>query len=751
MFNNQKDPQESKHTLSEQQQKQYFQLFINRNDTYGVQKNDGSYDRIKSPLDETSLFSTQTIGTYLLDTNSTVILACIDIDIDKAIHENRDLKPTEWEAGLESIRKYSKSLYEKLRELGMSCYPEFSGFKGYHIWMFFDKPMQAADVRIWMKELQTLFPDRPSEINIELFPKQGTIPADGFGNLIKLPLQKHLKSGNYTYFLDEDFQQISGLPEIIRTDLVQLPSPPVVVKERVKTFQQPQSKSKVDLAVEKLPVVIERCAYLQKLLKRIEDEKHLDHGERIWLANILKPFGSEILHKYFSKLSDYDKTFTDSQIASLTSNPSTCASSPMCAAQLCPLMEEIGKASPIAFSYKVMSHSDIDPSKPWVFFNSKAQRHHYIFKGEQYGIPKEELKTLYSNFKLKPPKIQKMLFPKFDPNDPWYINLFERSINYFEETEYMRLKRTTDVIEPLQDFGNIWSLLSNLIPDEAERNHFVNWLATILNTRKKMRTSFVFKGVQGAGKNAFFQHVIAPLLGKGQCRVVKNEDLIESFNPWMKQAFFIAFDEVAHDNKSRNTLNSKLKALITDDKVTLNDKNDKAYQIENNMNCVFFSNVAVPLVVEQSDRRFTIIRTGGNLTKQGFFDGDEFFKRISNELMSFAQYLTNFAFDENQANTVLDTEEKRSLVAAAIDRFEDFATKLKSNDGKSLKDMIDNENTYPYDINFDGSLNGKMVRSKARELFVSIYGEQITTHALTKKLAVHGIRTTKSNVHYYEW
>lgn len=647
MLNNQKEQQESKHTLSEQQKQQYLQLFINRNDAYAVQQSDGRYECIKSPLNANTVFSDQTIGSYLLDTESSVTFACIDVDLHKRIYVNRDSNQIEWETGLESIRNYSKSLYLKLRKLGIACYAEFSGFKGYHIWVFLYNSMQAADVRKWMKELQAFFPERPAEIEIELFPKQDTISADGFGNLIKLPLQKHLKSGNYTYFLDDEFQPITGLPDVVRTDLVPLPAPPVVIRELVKTLPQPQSNAKTDLTHAKLQVVIERCGYLQKLLNRIEDENHLDHSERIWLANILKPFGTEIIHQYFSKLSDYDRAFTDEQIASLNANPSTCASSPMCATQRCPLMEEIGKKSPIAFAFTVLSHSDIDPTKPWVFFNAKAQRHHYIYKGEQYGIPKEELKTLYSDFKLKQPKKQKIIFPKFDPNDHWFINLLDRTINYFVETEYMLLKKTTDIIEPMKDFGSIWNLLSNLIPVEAERNHFVNWLATIFNTRKKLRTSFVFKGAQGAGKNAFFQHVIAPLLGKAQCRVVKNEDLIESFNPWMKQAFFIAFDEVAHDNKSRNMLNSKLKALITDDKVTLNDKNEKAYQIENNMNCVFFSNEAVPLVVEQTDRRFTIIRTGSNLSKRDFFDGDSFFNRISNELTSFAQYLKNFEYDEN--------------------------------------------------------------------------------------------------------
>lgn len=123
MLNNQKEQQESKHTLSEQQKNQYLQLFINRNDAYAVQESDGRYKCIQSPLDKNTIFSDQTIGSYLLDTNSTVTFACFDVDLHKSIHDNRDSNPIEWEAGLESIRSYSKSLYEKLRKLGILCIP----------------------------------------------------------------------------------------------------------------------------------------------------------------------------------------------------------------------------------------------------------------------------------------------------------------------------------------------------------------------------------------------------------------------------------------------------------------------------------------------------------------------------------------------------------------------------------------------------------------------------------------------------
>lgn len=542
-----------------------------------------------------------------------------------------------------------------------------------------------------------------------------------------------------------------GLPQIAYTTLIELPEQPEDRKTVAKAVKTVSTGSKPELSLSKLSVIEKNCEYLRKLFDRIKTERHLDHSERIWLANLLLPFGREVVHQYLSGCSDYDQAYSEGQLDSLGGVPSRCVSSPMCAVERCPLMQELKKDSPIAFAYWVLTHDEVDPNKPWVFYNAKAQRHHYLYQGELYGIPKEELKTLYSNFGLKQPKKQKILFPTFDPHDPWHINLRNRTINYFQPSEYMKLVRNNDTLVPAEDFPTIQLLLSNLIPKPAEREHYINWLATIFNTLKKLRTSFVFLGAQGAGKNAMFEHILAPLFGRGQSKVVKNEELESQFNPYIRGAFFIAFDEVAHDNSSRNRINSKLKAYITDDKVTINDKNDKTYVTENHMNCVFFSNEAIPLIVEGTDRRFTIIRTGGNLAKQAFFDGDQFFRRISEELISFAQYLRNFPYDTNLANTALENVEKTSLAAAGMTKIEEFATKLKANDGQWLLDAIDKDNCFLYSPNFPAVLPNAILRAEAKKLYRAIYGEEISTQALSKKLALYGITTKKHTEWEYVW
>jgi hypothetical protein len=81
---------------------------------------------------------------------------------------------------------------------------------GAHIWLFFDRPVHAANARQLGCALLTRTMENRHEIGLDsydrLFPSQDTLPKGGFGNLIALPLQKHPREQGNSVFLDEVFQ-----------------------------------------------------------------------------------------------------------------------------------------------------------------------------------------------------------------------------------------------------------------------------------------------------------------------------------------------------------------------------------------------------------------------------------------------------------------------------------------------------------------------------------------------------------------
>ena len=87
-------------------------------------------------------------------------------------------------------------------------------------------------------------------------------------------------------------------------------------------------------------------------------------------------------------------------------------------------------------------------------------------------------------------------------------------------------------------------------------------------------------------------------------------------------------------------------------------------------------------MVERSDRRFTILETGGNLANIEWFEAQASFKKFKKELPQFAQYLWNVDVDMKKANNPLENDMKKVLISAAQNRWEEFAHHLKDGDEK---------------------------------------------------------------------
>ncbi len=122
----------------------------------------------------------QSYGVYLLTGDKTTALA-VDFDRD-------DLSlPIAYVAG---ARRYD-----------MSAYIERSKSKGYHAWIFFERPVSAYKARLVAKKIL----DDIGKPQTEIFPKQDVL-ADGvlYGNFINAPLFGALVPEGRTVFVDPD-------------------------------------------------------------------------------------------------------------------------------------------------------------------------------------------------------------------------------------------------------------------------------------------------------------------------------------------------------------------------------------------------------------------------------------------------------------------------------------------------------------------------------------------------------------------
>jgi len=169
----------------------FWERLVQRKDLYPIQLKDGGYTVVRRPLTDDlvrqHITGQVTLGLYSAP-NSTTKWLCIDVDTmdNAALH----------------------LLWRRLSQLQMPYSTEFSGRKGYHIWVFFSAPVQNRIAR----ELGRLITR-----DHEVFPKQDIIAEGGLGNLVKAPLGIHRVTGKRCLFVGEDLKvfpdQLKALSE----------------------------------------------------------------------------------------------------------------------------------------------------------------------------------------------------------------------------------------------------------------------------------------------------------------------------------------------------------------------------------------------------------------------------------------------------------------------------------------------------------------------------------------------------------
>jgi len=376
------------------------------------------------------------------------------------------------------------------------------------------------------------------------------------------------------------------------------------------------------------------------------------------------------------------------------------------------------------------------------------------------GIAKEILQQILESEGQYLPNKVPVLKVVFDVHSDLKIDLKNKLFNLFTPTEYLLLKKNAEIIKPLESFKNIYLLLSNLFPKNQEKKAFLNWLAGIMQTREKQLTAWLLMGEQGTGKGILLHHILKPLFGHTQAVQIEDEQLRDSFNRWLENKMIIAFNEVAYDNTTRNSANSKIKAIITDPELQINEKNVKAYFVQNYANCLFYSNESIPVLIEAGDRRFNVVKTGGKLIHKNWFsEPANFFEAVKDELPEFAQYLMNLKYDPAKAKTVINSEDKESLINVGKNRYQEFADRLKAMDCEWFNDSQISFNKILDDKIYVESkdIRGKVLKDIALELFNKIHPySKVTKPQLTKQLELYGIKPNrkkegKDRQQYYEW
>lgn len=332
-----------------------LESFAGRDDIYSIENSVGNQRR-RTELQERPLTEQQvadhlggnnTVGTYIQRPNSTVRFIVWDVDISKQFLLKYGNSGSSFDSCLQHAYHKALDIQGVLENKGMHGYIEFSGFRGYHVWLFLREwiPVRFANMFAERIVEEIVLED---DITIECFPNRVRLKAGRFGQVIKMPYGIHVRSGLRSCFIDEDGQPVTELDNFMET-LAQYPLSAIrkalsyALQEReeeegknqsetsLNVFSGEQAKKELkETFAEMTPGVQEilfHCSLMQYLCLKAKRTGYLTHFERLSVLYIFGHVGEEgkeFVHDVMRCTMNYQYNVTQRFIERIPEKPVSC-------------------------------------------------------------------------------------------------------------------------------------------------------------------------------------------------------------------------------------------------------------------------------------------------------------------------------------------------------------------------------------------------------------------------------------------
>lgn len=375
---------------------------------------------------------------------------------------------------------------------------------------------------------------------------------------------------------------------------------------------------------------------------------------------------------------------------------------------------------------------DINPAK------NETQLRHFA---KQYGVPIGDFVPEWDLI--------------FDPTDMVRVDAQNRFVNRFQPTHYMLNSGRA----PKQIPKGIKRVLTHALGDDDETfEHFINWLATVLQTRDRTRTAWILHGTEGTGKGIFVNRVLKPILGT-HLTSRRMAELNEKYNHYMTGALLVFVDEVQTRALQNETgAMADMRNFITEEFVSIRQMHANAVEVRNYTNWIFSSNMPDPVSIKKGDRRFNVARYQPNRLEIT----DEELEQIDKEVQAFYDYLINYKADYERAGKVIHNEDREKLISISENsadtvgnallegRFDFFIDQLPTDDSykrnaQAMNKVMEYVTVLKSIINRTKPTDGKcnISREELRTMYDYTVGNMPTTpNKFTSLLKHHRIHLT---------
>lgn len=328
-------------------------LFAGREGVYARQwaspTGETGYTPVHEPLTlkvaENHILGNMTVGVYPVRIDNTVNFIAFDLDLPKFVIGKTIRSKELWDRAMAKVHRAACKLVDLGAAHEVPIHIEDSGFKGRHCWIFLDTPVPAGVARKFGETLLTQL-ERTPEVAFEVFPKQGRVPQGSLGNLIKIPLGFHKKTGRRSLFIQPEGTPYSSQLEFLESAAK---ASRRAVYALIQRFQQKQEKApepeppweeeKEERRWEPPPKVVEeydlerdgqfqylllKCPALRSIIEKVNREATIGKEETLVLVHTIGHLdrGPDAVNQVFQRCLNADPTlFLKSK---LRGNPMSC-------------------------------------------------------------------------------------------------------------------------------------------------------------------------------------------------------------------------------------------------------------------------------------------------------------------------------------------------------------------------------------------------------------------------------------------
>ena len=148
--------------------------------------------------------------------------------------------------------------------------------------------------------------------------------------------------------------------------------------------------------------------------------------------------------------------------------------------------------------------------------------------------------------------------------------------------------------------------MDNLIGDPFMVEMILSYFAYMVQyPGMKIRWSILLQGVEGCGKS-FLTAVAETILGKRNVNPLRYSTIAKGWSEWAKGVQLVAVEEIRVSGQNRKEFMDVLKPLITNDTISIDQKNKDSAIVPNKTNYLFYTNHHDALSLDANDRRYLI-------------------------------------------------------------------------------------------------------------------------------------------------